>query len=166
MGGIAAVGMLMPGAWPVLQATTARFVQHPWVYLWAVAAMLLFFAFWSRRRPQPVARQCRWILYLLFISIVEEIAFRVMLPLLMTPSLGLLPAHVVSNLVFAALHYFTLRWKLRNCVGTFLGGMGLSHLMGQGDLVLVVLVHWLGTFLNTPFPPPRRLTQAAGGTGV
>ena len=27
------------------------------------------------------------------------------------------------------------------------------HLMGRGDLLLVILVHWLGTFINTPAPP-------------
>jgi len=39
---------------------------------------------------------------------------------------------------------------------TFLGGMGLSQLMTHGDLALVVMVHWLGTFLNTPVPPAER----------
>ena len=65
----------------------------------------------------------------------------------------MITAHVLSNLVFASLHYFTLRWRLVNCIATFLGGMGLSHLMGQGDLLLVIMIHWLGTFINTPSPP-------------
>ena len=156
MGGIALLGMMAPGAVALLQNTTARFMQHPWVYLFATAGLLVFFALWSRRRPQPIARQCRWIFYLLFISIAEEVAFRLVVPMLLTPPMGILQAHIISNLIFAGLHYFTLRWKLRNCIGTFIGGMGLSHLMGQGDLVLVVLVHWLGTFLNTPFAPPER----------
>lgn len=157
MGGIAVICLLLPDSLSMLELTTTRLLDRPLPYVAAVAALLVFFALWSTRRPFIPERQCRWVLYLLFISIVEEVAFRLVLPSLLDGSLGWRGANILSNLLFAGLHYFTLRWKLRNCVVTFFGGMGLSHLLaGQGDLALIVLVHWFGTFLNTPFPPALR----------
>lgn len=156
MGLLALLGLLLPGAWEAFQATTAPAATNPRPYLIALVLMVVFFIVWSLRRPQPAARQTRWVLYLLFISIVEEIAFRLAIPLFLSSSLGWLIANIVSNLIFAGLHYVTLRWKLRNCIVTFLGGMGLSQMMTNGDLTLVIMVHWVGTFLNTPFPPPRK----------
>jgi len=153
MGGIALLCLLTPGAPAALAATTQRLVTQPWPYVAAVAGLLVFFVLWSRRRRVEWSSQTLWTGYLLYISVVEEIAFRLIIPSLLAPHLGLIAAHVASNLLFACIHYFTLRWKLRNCVFTFFGGMGLSQLMIRGDLALVVLVHWLGTFLNTPFPP-------------
>ncbi|NND69885.1 MAG: CPBP family intramembrane metalloprotease [Halioglobus sp.] len=156
MGLLALAGLLLPGAWEAFQATTEPALVTPRPYLIGVAAMVVFFIVWSARRPQPVARQVRWVLYLLFISIVEEVAFRLTIPLFLGTSMGWLVANVLSNLVFAGLHYVTLRWKLRNCIVTFLGGMGLSQLLTNGDLTLVIMVHWVGTFLNTPFPPHKK----------
>ncbi len=155
MGLLALLGLLLPGAWGAFQATTAATVANPRLYLIGLVAMVVFFLLWSARGPQPAPRQIRWVLYLLFISIVEEVAFRLAFPLFLGSKTGWLAANVCCNLVFAGLHYVTLRWKLRNCVGTFLGGMGLSQLLTNGDLTLVIMVHWVGTFLNTPFPPPR-----------
>jgi membrane protease YdiL (CAAX protease family) len=92
--------------------------------------------------------------YLLYISIVEEIAFRLFLPAVIEPAAGFLSAIVLSNFLFALLHYFTLRWKWKNCVFVFLGGVGLSRLLeNSGDLALLILVHFVATFLNTPSPP-------------
>jgi hypothetical protein len=162
MGTLALLCLLLPGSLALLSATIAPLLARPAPYALALAGLLLFFTAWSLRRPQPVHRQARWILYLLFISIAEEIAFRLVLPSVLRtgapPASGLAPlyAHLVSNLVFAGIHFFTLRWKFRYCVMTFLGGMGLSYMMRHGDLTLLVMVHWLGTFLNTPYPPPDR----------
>ena len=40
------------------------------------------------------------------------------------------------------------------CMFTVFGGLGFSRLLHMtDDLALVVLVHWLVTFLNTPRPP-------------
>lgn len=156
MGGLALVSLLLPGALAALDATTQPALTQPRPYLLCFAGMLVFFVYWSARRPQPLSRQVRWVSYLGFISVVEEIAFRLVLPLILKPVMGWLAAVVLSNLVFAGLHYFTLRWKMSNCVVTFLGGMGLSQMMTNGDLTAVIMVHWVGTFLNTPFPPPRR----------
>ena len=103
-------------------------------------------------------RQISWVGYLLFISIVEEIGFRISLPILFSyPFLSknsFLVGIFASNLLFASLHYFTLRWKMKACVFTFLGGIGLSRLYYvTEDLALIILVHWAITFFNTPRAP-------------
>jgi membrane protease YdiL (CAAX protease family) len=107
------------------------------------------------------ARQMVWIIYLLGISIAEEWVFRLALPGFVAGFIGIPRAVLVCNLVFAGLHYFTLRWKLRWCLGAFFGAMGLSRLMGQGDLLLVIGVHWLATFLNTPVAVGSREKRAS-----
>lgn len=63
---------------------------------------------------------------------------------------------VLSDLAFGALHFFTLRWKWYWCVAAFLGGMGLSRQMNlHFDLALVVALHWVATYINTPRAPGR-----------
>ena len=109
-------------------------------------------------------RQIFWLGYLLFISIVEEIGFRVSLPVLFSDSFlkeySFLFGIFLSNLLFASLHYFTLRWKLKACIFTFLGGIGLSRLFYvTEDLALIILVHWAFTFLNTPTAPKNIITE-------
>jgi membrane protease YdiL (CAAX protease family) len=153
----AAVSLMIPDSWPLIVTTTEMAREQPLPYLAGLLGMLLFFAYWSTRRPYTIRRQCQWLFYLLMISIVEELTFRLVLPTVLSLHYPVMTAHILSNLVFASLHYITLRWRLVNCVATFAGGMGLSHLMGQGDLVLVVMVHWLGTFLNTPSPPSKKI---------
>ena len=106
------------------------------------------------------SRTIIWILYLLLISILEEIAFRLLIPLAILSSTGLIASLIISNSVFATIHFFTLRWKLVNCIGAFLGGLGLSRLFYvTEDLALIILVHWFFTFLNTPSPPRDLTTQ-------
>ncbi|MBT5004074.1 MAG: CPBP family intramembrane metalloprotease, partial [Porticoccaceae bacterium] len=105
-------------------------------------------------------RELFWLAYLLFISIVEEFAFRLLLPNFLMIMVGVIPATLLSNLAFAGVHFFTLRWRLINCVGAFLGGLGLSRLLGNTeDIILVVGVHWLVTFLNTPTAPTKQAVQ-------
>jgi hypothetical protein len=162
MGCLAALCLMLPGGWQAITNTSSKSLLQPGPYLLALFGLLIFFAYWSRRRPHSLKRQSQWVLYLLFISIAEEITFRLIFPSLLSSitlfssQFPLLTTHVISNFVFAAIHYVTLRWKLTNCIVTFLGAMGLSHLMRHGDLTMVVMVHWLGTFLNTPFPPAQR----------
>jgi membrane protease YdiL (CAAX protease family) len=153
MGSLAAICLTIPITLPVIVTTTTRFFQQPVSYLASVLVLLVFFSYWSTRRSVATKLQAQWIFYLLFISIVEELTFRLIFPLLLAPQFNWLTANILSNVVFASIHYVTLRWKLRHCIFTFLGGMGLSQLMSHGDLAIVVLVHWLGTFINTPFPP-------------
>lgn len=156
MTAIALLCLLTPGALERIAKTTEPFTSNYTPYWIASAGLLVFFALWSRRRDYRIGKQSLWIAYLLWISIVEEVAFRLLLPALFEAEVPRLQAHLVSNALFALIHYFTLRWRMVNCVVTFMGGMGLSHLMGQGDLALVILAHWAGTFLNTPWPPQTR----------
>jgi membrane protease YdiL (CAAX protease family) len=150
---LAAICLVTPGALSLIVNNSTRLTLQPLPYVIGVLGLLLFFSVWSTRRPYSVKRQSQWILYLLLISITEELTFRLILPSLLSAQLDGLAPYVLSNLLFAAIHYVTLRWRLRNCIVTFFGAMGLSHLMMQGDLALVVLVHWCATFLNTPAPP-------------
>ncbi len=108
-----------------------------------------------QRKGYPInTTQALWVGYLFYISIVEELAFRLLLPVLLNVSIGWTAAAVVSNAIFAGLHYFTLRWKWQNCVFAFLGGMGLFRLLeNSNDLMLIILVHFVATFLNTPTQP-------------
>ena len=119
--------------------------------------MFLYLRFISRKLNY---RQIFWIGYLFFISIIEEIGFRLSLPILFSEfffkEYSFLVGIFLSNILFASLHYFTLRWKLKACIFTFLGGMGLSRLFYEtGDITLVVMVHLVVTFLNTPSAPEK-----------
>ena len=53
--------------------------------------------------------------YLFFISVVEEFSFRLILPTLLSGPVGMIPAVLFSNFLFACIHYITLRWKFINC---------------------------------------------------
>ena len=101
------------------------------------------------------ARAVAWILYALAISIWEEWVFRLAVPYFaQAQGVNLFAAIVLSNLAFGVLHYFTLRWKWQWCLGAFVGGMLFSRMLHtHGDLALVIAVHWISTFLNTPRPP-------------
>ena len=104
-----------------------------------------------------------WIVYLLCLSAWEEWVFRLLLP----EGLALAGAErttaiVIANLLFGALHWFTLRWRLRWCVMAFVGGMAFSYQLERQGLTAVVLTHWFATFLNTPRPPGRTRRGAAG----
>ena len=123
--------------------------------------MFIYLRFISRKLNY---RQIFWIGYLFLISIVEEIGFRLSLPILFSEfffkEYSFLIGIVLSNLLFASLHYFTLRWKLKACIFTFLGGIGLSRLLYEtGDITLVVMVHLVVTFLNTPSAPEQVNTE-------
>jgi membrane protease YdiL (CAAX protease family) len=123
--------------------------------------IFLYLRFISRKLNY---RQIFWIGYLFLISIVEEIGFRLSLPILFSEfffkEYSFLIGIVLSNLLFASLHYFTLRWKLKACIFTFLGGIGLSRLLYEtGDITLVVMVHLVVTFLNTPSAPEQVNTE-------
>jgi di/tricarboxylate transporter len=87
------------------------------------------------------------------ISLMEEWIFRCALPLWASSFLPYLAGVVLSNALFAIIHYFTLRWKVQRCIFAFLGGMGLSRLLVFEDLFLLIGIHWFATFINTPRPP-------------
>ena len=139
----------------LLQSGFAKSSNAPFFYLAALTGFFILFVGYLLLIHRAIdSRTILWILYLLLISILEEMTFRLMLPLAILSSTGLIVGIVVSNAVFATVHFFTLRWKLVNCVGAFLGGLGLSRLFHvSDDLALIILVHWFFTFLNTPCPP-------------
>ena len=156
---IAIVCILVPFILNDLISSLSKFFLFPSKYfLWFIAVALFIFGYLKFTKRDLNVRQIAWICYLFVISVVEEIGFRLGLPLLFTSEfigidifwIGV----ILSNFIFAAIHYFTLRWKLTACVFTFLGGMGFSRLFSvTGDLALVILVHWAVTFLNTPSAP-------------
>ena len=130
-------------------------IAHPVHYLAMCVAILAGIAIYQRVRGIPwSAAHVGWLGYLFLISVVEEWAFRVFLPLCLVDDLGARASVLLSSVIFGALHYFTLRWRLRACLLTALGGLGFSRMLEvSGDLALVILVHWIVTFLNTPRPP-------------
>ena len=159
MASIAIICLLIPSIQSALISTLDNLFKNPLKYLlWSLAVATFIFIFLKYTKREIDLRQLFWIGYLFLISVVEEIAFRLSLPLLVTADvtgisffwLGVF----ISNLLFATIHYFTLRWKLNACIFTFLGGMGFSRMLDTtGDLTAVILLHWAITFLNTPKAP-------------
>ena len=132
--------------------------SSPVYYFFILTAISLFFIFFYLKRGHKIEWiQLAWLTYLLLISIVEEFAFRMMLPILLSGTFGMMSAVLFSNFLFAFIHYMTLRWKLINCVVAFIGGIGFSRLLvSTEDIAILILVHYFFTFLNTPLPPERR----------
>ena len=132
--------------------------SSPVFYFFILTAISLFFIFIYLKRGYKIEPiHLVWLTYLLFISVAEEIAFRMMLPILLSGTFGMISAVLFSNFLFAYIHYVTLRWKFINCVVAFIGGLGLSRLLvSTEDVAILVLVHYFFTFFNTPLPPERR----------
>ena len=158
MGLAALVCLLVPIATESIQWSTASFLgDYPRYFVIGSMLVIFFLGYLRVRGYSTTGRELFWLVYLLYISIVEEFAFRLILPSFLTVSMGVIPAAILSNLVFAGVHFFTLRWRLANCVGVFLGGLGLSRLLGTTeDIILVIGIHWLVTFLNTPTAPTKQ----------
>ncbi|MDC1161552.1 CPBP family intramembrane metalloprotease [Gammaproteobacteria bacterium] len=132
--------------------------SSPIFYFFILTAISSFFIFFYLKRGHKIEWiHIAWLTYLLFISVVEEFAFRMMLPILLSGTFGMMSAVLFSNFLFAFIHYVTLRWKLINCVVAFIGGLGFSRLLvSTEDIAILILVHYFFTFLNTPLPPERR----------
>ena len=159
MAAIALACFFLTNSYLPLQSGSVKLSNALFFYLVALPGLFSFFIGYLLLRHRAIdSRTIIWILYLLVISILEEIAFRLLLPLAILSSIGLIVSLIISNSVLATIHFFTLRWKLVNCIVAFLGGLGLSRLFYvTEDLALIILVHWFFTFLNTP-SPPRDLT--------
>jgi hypothetical protein len=159
MASIAIICLLLPSIQAAFTSSLDNLFRNPMKYfLWSLVVTTFIFTFLKYTKKEINLRQLIWIGYLFMISVVEEIGFRLSLPLLMTSGItGISPFWIgvfLSNLFFASIHYFTLRWKLSACIFTFLGGMGFSRLLDTtGDLTAVILLHWAITFLNTPKAP-------------
>ena len=140
----------------MLVASLEGFVTNPVKYVTVALFILgaLISYIWVIDRGID-ARAVGWILYALAISVWEEWVFRLAVPYFaQAQGVNLFAAVVLSNLAFGVLHYFTLRWKWQWCVGAFVGGMLFSRMLHtHSDLALVIAVHWISTFLNTPRPP-------------
>jgi len=132
--------------------------SSPVFYFFILTAISLFFIIIYLKRGYKIEPiHLAWLTYLLFISAAEEIAFRMMLPILLSGTFDMIFAVLFSNFIFAYIHYVTLRWKFINCVVAFIGGFGLSRLLvSTEDVAILVLVHYFFTFFNTPLPPERR----------
>ncbi|MDB4056669.1 CPBP family intramembrane metalloprotease, partial [Gammaproteobacteria bacterium] len=104
--------------------------SSPVFYFFILTAVSLFFIFFYLKRGHKIEWiHGAWLTYLLFISVVEEFAFRMILPILLSGTFGMMSAVLFSNFLFAFIHYVTLRWKLINCVVAFIGGLGFSRLL-------------------------------------
>ena len=155
---IAAICICIPFIPSALFSSLSNLMVAPNKYIfWSfcVGGMILIFLKSTNRDLN--LREIFWITYLFVISLVEEITFRLSIPLVATEffGIGLFWFYVfLSNTLFAIIHYFTLRWKIRACILAFLGGMAFSRLFETTeDLALVIILHWAITFLNTPTAP-------------
>ena len=133
MASIAIICLLLPSIQAAFTSSLDNLFRNPMKYfLWSLVVTTFIFTFLKYTKKEINLRQLIWIGYLFMISVVEEIGFRLSLPLLMTSGItGISPFWIgvfLSNLFFASIHYFTLRWKLSACIFTFLGGMGFSRL--------------------------------------
>ena len=138
---------------------TASAVMAPLRYLLAGSLILIGLSVYTRYQSGGWSgRQLGWVIYLVALSFWEEWVFRLAIPYsLEGQGAGLLGAVILCNVLFGALHYFTLRWKWQWCVAACIGGFAFSRQMDlHFDLLLVAGIHWIATCLNTPRPPSGR----------
>jgi hypothetical protein len=155
---LGAVCLLHPEMRGLLMRALESFLVDPVWYVLVggliFAAMASYSWFIDRRFD---AQAVGWMLYLLMVSAWEEWVFRLAIPYFASAhGIELRTAVVASNLLFGVMHYFTLRWKWHWCLGAGLGGLALSRNFAfHFDLVLVIGIHWIATYLNTPRVPGR-----------
>lgn len=153
---LAILCLFVPNAFDTLSWSMYRFTSNSVTYFSAAFLLLIFILIYSYRAIGGInSRQLLWVTYLLGVSILEEWIFRLVIPYFLGGYFPFILGVVLSNFIFAALHYVSLRWRLRMCMHTFVGAMLLSQLMTKGDIFLVIGVHWFFTFLNTPRPPRK-----------
>lgn len=155
---IATICICIPFIPSALFSSLSNLFVAPNKYIfWSFCVGVMILIFLKSTNRDLNLRQIFWITYLFVISLVEEITFRLSLPLVAKEffGIGLFWFYVfLSNTLFAIIHYFTLRWKIRACILAFLGGMAFSRLFETTeDLALVIILHWAITFLNTPTAP-------------
>jgi len=151
--------LLLPSMQALLGASSAKLLSEPGAYAWGfiliISALLIYARIIDRCLKGSIIA---WVLYLLILSAWEEWVFRLAMPYgLQAQGMQLSVAVVIVNLVFGALHYFSLRWKWQWCVLVFFGGLALSHrLHTHFDFASIIAIHWIATYLNTPRPPGLR----------
>ena len=158
MATIAGICIFLPVASMKHSPTFTPLMSSPFYYLAALSLMSLGFVLLLLMSGHPKRKMLfAWLAYLFFISVVEEFAFRLILPTMLSGLVGMVPAVLFSNLLFACIHYVTLRWKFINCAFVFIAGLGLSRLLtNTEDIAVVTLTHFFFTFINTPTPPKQR----------
>ena len=153
---VALLLLLLPGVRSIGENALAPMFADPGRYLlWSVTiliALSLYVAYLDRGWR---VGQLGWVLYLGALSFWEEWVFRVAVPYILLEGGVAMPIAIIgTNLAFGVVHYFTLRWRWYWCVGAFLGGLALSRQMAlHGDLLWLVGLHWVATFINTPRAP-------------
>tara|TARA_R110002110_G_scaffold226741_3_gene441066 strand:+ start:177 stop:662 length:486 start_codon:yes stop_codon:yes gene_type:complete len=150
--------LLHPTAQALLIRAMEPALANPLIYILAGCLLLTGLTIYGFYVGGFKVQQFGWAVYLGALSLWEEWVFRLALPYsLHAMGFNLLAAVLVSNLIFGAAHYFTLRWKWQWCLMACLGGLAFSRQMhGQFDLLLVAGIHWVATFVNTPrLPSPR-----------
>ena len=148
--------LALPGAGAMLQTGLSQAIANPIrviIVILAIFVGLNLYA-WYIDRAWKIEK-AGWVLYLGAVSAWEEWVFRLALPYFAVSSgATLMTGVIVSNLIFAAAHYFTLRWKWQWCLLAFIGGVALSRQFAeQENLMLVIFIHWVATFVNTPRLP-------------
>ena len=128
MASIAIICLLLPSIQSALLSSLDNLFRNPLKYLlWSLAVTTIIFGFLKYTKREFDLRQLIWIGYLFMISAVEEIAFRLSLPLLITSDITGISFFwlgvFISNLLFATIHYFSLRWILLACIFCFIGVM-------------------------------------------
>lgn len=153
---LAALSLAHPDLRLLLTVALAGLDAAPLRYLSIGGGVLLAMLVHAAVRDHRIdPRQLGWIVYLLLLSVWEEWLFRIAIPWLGTfRGLDVHTAVLLSNALFGLMHYFTLRWKWHWCLAAFLGGLALSRQMTiHHDLALLIGIHWIATYLNTPRPP-------------
>jgi uncharacterized protein YjeT (DUF2065 family) len=154
----------LPGAWTMLQTGLSQATENPLRVV--VVSLAIFIGLnlyaWYIDRSWRVEK-AGWVVYLGAVSAWEEWVFRLALPYFAVSSgATLMTGVIVSNLIFAAAHYFTLRWKWQWCLLAFIGGVALSRQFAdQENLMLIIFIHWVATFINTPRLPGSSQRDAA-----
>ena len=158
MGTIAGICIFLPVASATYRSNFTPLMSSPFYYLAVLSLMSLGFILLLLMRGHAIKPHLlAWLAYLFFISVVEEFSFRLILPAFLGGTIGMIPAVLFSNFLFACVHYVTLRWKFINCAVVFIAGLGLSRLLtNTEDIAIVTLTHFFFTFINTPTPPKRR----------
>ncbi len=155
----ALLGLLLlawPGTWEIAASSVASAAAQPANYLLGAVGIFILLSLYTVVRDRQFSMgQLGWTAYLGVLSLWEEWVFRVAIPYgFAQEGQGLMFVVIASNLLFGAMHYFTLRWKWPWCVVAFLGGLALSrHMSVHEDLLLITAFHWVGTFINTPRAP-------------
>jgi len=151
-----------PPMWDLLLKSLTGFLSRPDLYVSAAVAILIglnLYAWYIDRGWQ--ADKLGWIIYLGLLSAWEEWVFRLAIPYTLNGAgVDLRVAVIGCNLAFGLMHYFTLRWKWQWCVAAFLGGMAFSRQFHEHfDLLWIIAIHWVATFINTPRLPGQSASK-------